>query len=640
MAESDRDRRYQARPVLLRLAHSLIRSANACVIVSLLVFGTTSAAAAEKTRNVLVLYNSTRVLPANIESDQGIREALDIQADGSIELFAEYLDIPRFGGDSYARTLASFLREKYAAHPPDVIIVGGEDTLAFLLRYRSLLFPQAPVVHGGVDASFLRSIPPLPIDVVGTPVEFDAVRTINLAFQLQPKANHLVLVTGSSVWDRRWEARLRSEVARYPAGATVEFLSGLPTGVLRSRLAALGDDAVIYTPGYFTDGDGRNFTPREAVQIMAVAAAAPIYGPLKPFIGTGAVGGYMADFLAVGRQAGQTTKALLDGATPGSLRLPASMRTAFNVDWRQVQRWGIDVNAIPRDAVVWFREPGLLDQYRSLVITATVAFLLQAALIAGLLFERRRRRVAKREAQERLLELAHMNRHVAMGGLVASIAHELNQPLGAIYNNAGAARMLIKADPPRLDEIAEILEDIQHDDKRASDVISRIRAMLAKAKVDFGSLDLNEAIGEAMKMLAADAAARGVVLKAELAPGLPAVHADRVQIQQVILNLVINAMEALPEQPGARREVVVRTARIDDKEAELSVVDSGVGIPPDLLPHIFNSLVTSKPGGMGLGLSISRTIAETHGGRIRAENLPGGGAAFHVTLPFESGKRA
>jgi signal transduction histidine kinase len=289
---------------------------------------------------------------------------------------------------------------------------------------------------------------------------------------------------------------------------------------------------------------------------------------------------------------------------------------------------------------VWFREPGLLDQYRSLVIAATVAFLLQAALIAGLLFERRRRRVAEREAQERLLELAHMNRHVAMGGLVASIAHELNQPLGAIYNNAGAARMLIKSDPPRLGEIAEILEDIQHDDKRASDVISRIRAMLAKAKVDFGGLDLNEAVGEAMKMLAADAAARGVVLKAELDPGLPAVHADRVQIQQVILNLVINAMEALPEQPGARREVLVRTARIDYKEAELSVVDSGVGISPDLLPHIFNSFVTSKSGGMGLGLSISRTIAETHGGRIRAENLPGGGAAFHFTLPFESGERA
>jgi signal transduction histidine kinase len=414
---------------------------------------------------------------------------------------------------------------------------------------------------------------------------------------------------------------------------------GLSTEAVRKRLAELGDDAVVYTPGYFADGHGKVSTPAESVKIMAAASAAPVFGPLNPFVGAGAVGGYVTSFEAMGRQAGQTVKALLDGESPASLRPPEIMPTALNVDWRQVRRWGIDENAIPRDAIVQFREPTLLEAYRTEVFIASIVFLLQAGLIIGLLVERRRRRIAEGESQARLSEMAHMNRRVAMGGLAASIAHELNQPLGAIYNNAGAARMLIKADPAKLDEIAEILEDIQQDDKRASDVISRIRKMLSKARIEMGDLDLNETIGEALKMLAADAAARGVSLKVELAPGLPKVHADRVQVQQVILNLAINAMEAMADQPEAKRALVVRTTRAGATEAAVTVADSGAGIDPEILPRIFNPFVTSKSGGMGLGLSISRTIVEAHGGKLRAENLPAGGAAFHFTLPFASGQR-
>jgi signal transduction histidine kinase len=236
--------------------------------------------------------------------------------------------------------------------------------------------------------------------------------------------------------------------------------------------------------------------------------------------------------------------------------------------------------------------------------------------------------------------MAHMNRREAMGGLAASIAHELNQPLGAIHNNAGAAKLLIKANPPRLDDITEILDDIQKDDTRASDVITRVRKMLRNAETDVGDLDLNETITETVSLLAHDAEAKGVSLKTELAPGLPKVRADRVQAQQVIVNLVLNALEAIHDQPEENRRLLVRSTRANDKEAEVSVFDSGVGIPTEVLPQIFKPFVTSKSSGMGLGLSISRTIVEAHGGHIRAENPQGGGAAFHFTLPFASPLRA
>ena len=232
-----------------------------------------------------------------------------------------------------------------------------------------------------------------------------------------------------------------------------------------------------------------------------------------------------------------------------------------------------------------------------------------------------------------------MNRRVALGEMSASIAHELNQPLGAIYNNAGAAEILIKADPPKLGEVAEILGDIKRDDQRASDIIARIRKFLRKSEFELRETDLNEAIDESMKTVAGEALDKEVVVKTEFEPGLPKVSADRVQLQQVIVNLALNAIEAMQSTPTERRVLTIRSRRADDKFAEISVTDSGGGIAPELRPRIFEPFVTSKATGMGLGLAISRTIIEAHGGHIRAENAPGGGAVFRFTLPFASAQR-
>jgi signal transduction histidine kinase len=578
------------------------------------------------------------MLPQNVITDRGLREALDRPEKPRVEVFTEYLDVPRFAGESYVRTVATYLRAKYSSRPPEVIVASGDTALAFLLKNRAHLFPDTPVVALG--ATSVRTPGQLPADVVGSPLQLDSVRTIELAFRLHPSATHLVLITGASEWDRMWEARLRSEVPRFPDRAKTEFLAGLSTEALRKRLAELKPDAVVYTPGYFEDGDGKVVTPRASAQIIAAAAAAPVYGPYDTFIDTGVVGGFMPSSLAAGQQAGQMVNALLDGAAPASLRAREATVPTFNVDWRQVHRWGIDETAIPGDAIVRFREPTFWDAHQDEVIIAVVVIVLQSALIVALLIERRRRRIAEHEARAHLSEMAHMGRREAMGGLAASIAHELNQPLGAIHNNAGAAKLLLQANPPKLVDVTEILDDIQKDDRRASDVIARARNMLRKAEIDVDDLDLNEAITETLSLLSHDAEAKGVSLKTELEPGLPKVRADRVQAQQVILNLTLNAMEAVHDLRGAKRQVVVRSARASDKEAEVSVVDSGAGIVEEVLPRIFKPFVTSKPTGMGLGLSISRTIVEAHGGKIRAENLAGGGAAFHFTLPLASAPRA
>jgi signal transduction histidine kinase len=221
-----------------------------------------------------------------------------------------------------------------------------------------------------------------------------------------------------------------------------------------------------------------------------------------------------------------------------------------------------------------------------------------------------------------------------MGELTASIAHEINQPLGAILSNADAAELLLEAGSGRLEEVRRILADIRKDDLRASQVIRRMRELLGKRPLERQPLDLNDVAAGVLQLLGADAARRGVALEIELAPGLPAVHGDRVHLQQVLLNLLLNGMEAMADTPASRRRLAVRTVP-DDTGVGIAVTDSGPGIPRERLPRLFDSFFTTKQDGMGLGLSIARSIVEAHGGRIWAQNRPEGGATFRFTVPTE-----
>jgi signal transduction histidine kinase len=229
-------------------------------------------------------------------------------------------------------------------------------------------------------------------------------------------------------------------------------------------------------------------------------------------------------------------------------------------------------------------------------------------------------------------ELAHLSRVTMLGELSGSLAHELNQPLGAIMRNAEAAELFLQDPSPDLDEVRAILADIRKDDQRAGEVIDRTRAFMKRREVERRLLDLNLLAGEVATLVRQDAEIRRVRLALETDPALPPVHGDRVQLQQVFLNLLLNAMDALNDNPPTGRRVAVRT-RSAGATVEVSVSDNGHGIPADKLPRVFEPFFTTKPSGLGMGLAISRTIITAHGGRITAENNRHGGATFTFTLP-------
>ena len=241
----------------------------------------------------------------------------------------------------------------------------------------------------------------------------------------------------------------------------------------------------------------------------------------------------------------------------------------------------------------------------------------------GVLSDITTRKNAELEAQRHRDELAHVSRVSMMGQLASALAHELNQPLGAILRNAEAAELFLQASPPDLQEVRAILADIRKDDQRAGEVIDRMRALLKRRESHWSELDLNAVTEEVAGLLRFDAEARRVKLTLELSRSVPGVRGDRVQLQQVLLNLILNAMDAMNGCEAGRRCVAVRV-RPGEEEVEVAVSDSGHGISADNVKRLFEPFFTTKPSGMGMGLAISRTIIEAHGGRLWAENNPDG----------------
>lgn len=239
---------------------------------------------------------------------------------------------------------------------------------------------------------------------------------------------------------------------------------------------------------------------------------------------------------------------------------------------------------------------------------------------------------AHRESRQRLAEIAHMNRNLTSAVYSAAIAHDLRQPLAAIQTNADAAQLFLQRDPPDLDQVGQILADIRRDNQRADQIIQRMRAMLNKTRAETVPVDLNDIGHDIASFLAGEARLRGMRLRFEPAGQALGVRGDRVQLQQILINLVLNGLDAMAQTPPEQRELLIAAAHGGD-DAVLAVRDNGTGFSD--LGRAFESFFSTKPQGMGMGLSITAGLVHAHGGRIEAENHAGPGATVQVRLPLD-----
>ena len=259
--------------------------------------------------------------------------------------------------------------------------------------------------------------------------------------------------------------------------------------------------------------------------------------------------------------------------------------------------------------------------------------LLQTVLIVLLLIQNRRHQLARDRVRKQYEEVTHAARLALVGEITASVAHEVAQPMSAILSNVETAQHMLRQPHPDVPAVLEILGDIRKDDLRADAIVRRLRVLLRKRELHFEVADLSSIVSNAVAVILPDAARRNVAIRTALEADLPRITADPVLLQQVLLNLLVNALDAMADTPQAARALVVQAERHDDTFVQVAVLDAGRGIAPEHEVRVFDSFFTTKPGGMGLGLSIAKSIVRMHGGEIWAQRRESGGAIFAFTVP-------
>lgn len=608
----------------------LARAALLLLLVQLLV----PAAAAGPVRppRVLVLYSGSRLLPANVLFDESLRRALSSSGDDSIECCGEFLDQLRFPV-LYEERMRDLLRDKYGEHPADVVVAFAAPSLEFCLRNRAALLPNAPILFSGPGSDTLAVMHGDPW-LTGLRPSFDGPATLRLALRLHPRTREICVITDPAAQPPdhaipEW-VRLSEKESRIP----FRFLHPPTWSSLPQELHALPANSVVLDLTGLGSSADPGAPPAAVMRRMSETCSAPIYSVFDPLVGDGLVGAVTTPVDALGRATAALVLQVL--SRPPGAELPAvrSLAAIPVVDWRQLRRFGVRGHLLPAGSIVRFEPPSFWRQHLALVVTTSLLFLLQSGLILALVIQSRRRHRAEIEARHRREELAHMTRVATMGELTASLAHEINQPLAAILSNAQAAQRLLGNGKANLDEIREILADIASDDQRAGEVIRRMRTLLRKGEFNPVEVDVNELVDEVAGLVRGEMILQNVSLFLDHSPVRLVVQGDRVQLQQVLLNLMVNALDAIKEVSTANRKVIVRTAPDSNgRSVRVSVQDSGVGVPPDRLEQIFEAFLTTKTQGLGLGLAICRSIIQSHGGRIGSSNNPDRGATFWFTLP-------
>jgi signal transduction histidine kinase len=583
------------------------------------------------TKHVLMIFSEARDVPGNVLMEQAAKQEMLAGSTNNIEFFTESLDASGIHNPGYYQVFGDYIRNKYSGQKLDLAMM-------FMARNFALARAMNPVLATDIPSVFVvlndLDVPKAPDGRPFTGIfeRSDIPGTFKFIFRLQPETRRVVVIGGVSANDQKTLEQI-AEMARTVDGVKFDFWTNQPVDQLCRDAQTLSAGTVILLASVQRDAAGQSFYTSEVAQMLAPGAGVPVYVLGEGSIGTGALGGSVVNFDALGTEAGKLALSALSGEPAGQIPIEVQTNGTPMVDWRALQRWDIKQGRLPVGSVIRYQPHSLWEEHRKLILFAIAGLFAQGVTIVGLLVQRRWHRRAQAQIERQRTELAHVSRVSTMGQLASALTHELNQPLGAILRNAEAAELFLQNSPPNLEEVRAILTDIRRDDKRAGNVIDRMRALYQRRSLVQGSLDLCELIADTITLTQTDAAARHVKVHAEMPPQLPHAHGDRVHLQQVLLNLILNGMDAMTAIPRARRQLTIRASETKNGNLQVTVTDRGTGIAPEDTARIFEPFFTTKINGMGMGLAISQTIIEAHGGDIWVESKGTEGTTFTFILP-------
>ena len=591
---------------------------------------TASAAAPSETRRVLILHSfGPRFKPWSAYAET-IRSEINRQSRKPVD-FVDHVLVNARANDLQAESpFVEYLGALYAGHPPDLIIAFGGPAATFVQRHRQRLFPAVPMIVTAVDHRRVQYEKLTENDAV-VPVDNNVPAVFENILQVLPGTRLIAILIGASPIERFWAEELRRELAPLTKRVELKWYNELPFEDILKDAESLPPHSAIFSVLMNVDAAGVVQETGNALSKLVSRANAPIFTYDDAYFDGSIVGGPMFSMQEGSRIAASVATRILDGEKAGDIKTPplkyaaGEIRLAADAALGDQRKQPPGREQHPLQAAQRLGKLSLADRHGR-----------RGGSVSGRAHHAAAVRAAPASSGGNGLQAAddgagHVNRFSTAGELSASIAHEINQPLGAILANAETAQLMLQSPSPDLAELKEIVGDIRRDDRRASEVVRRLRSFVTKAPFQTQKFDLNDLVSELVEFLSAHARSREITMRCELSRTPLPFYGDPIQLQQVVSNLVLNAMDAVRDAPRAQRAVTVRTSR-HRRTAEIRVEDTGPGVPPELASKIFEPFFSTKDHGMGMGLSIARTIVKAHDGQIDVEN--NNGAVFRIRLPL------
>lgn len=711
-------------------------------------------------KSILVLYSLGQSFPAIVEWDRGIRSEINSQQDIKITINTEHLDLSRYNDPDYIEKIRDLFVYKYKDAQPDLIITVFEPAMDFILNHREILFPEVPIVLGGIEESSVNH-DDLDKKIASVSQGSDTYKkTLDLALLIHESTRNVVIIAGDGYLENAWIKSARETFQQYKDHLNFTYLQGLSLPELQNEVENLPDNSLILYFPVLEDKAGREYIATEALSDISNVSRRPIYSFWEVLLGHGMVGGYLKNFQIQAQKTAGVGLNILLGKLPENTSIQIQS-SEYIFDARQLNRWSITESKLPAGSEIRFKEYSFGEEYLYRIILISVLVLAQSLIITYLVVTRRRSRRAQkalkqteqkyrtvadytndweywqnpdgsihwispssrrisgysrdeiiknpsliynmiipvdrktwedhrcneakkidrdnikyriqtpkgdirwiehtcqpvfddqgnnlgirannRDITERELyksqtsllqsELIHIERISTISTLSYALAHEINQPLSSIRSYAQAALRYMNKGRSEEENIKNALLGIVADNKRAASIVHQLRDLVKKDAIEFEEININSILKDVLNLINSEIIMKNTYVKLNLDPSNPIVIGDKIQLQQVFLNLITNSLDEMEEHKTDSRVITISSSSENSKGLRISIVDAGSGIPEDKLEGIFQPFQTTKPKGLGLGLAISKLIIESHDGKIWAENNPGRGAKFVIFLP-------
>lgn len=619
-----------------------IQSRLCCQVAVILVFLASLACSAgaqpgdqpkRDSKRVLVLHSFGRDFKPWSEYATSIRTELDRQSPWPIDIIDHSLVTARSSDEDSEKPFIEYLRALFSRRLPDLIISIGAPAAAFVQRNRQQLFADTPMVFTAVEQRRVQFSRLTANDAV-VAVRINYLAAFENILRVLPDTRTITVVVGTSPIEKFWKEAIAKEVEPVSGRVTLSWIDHLSFEELLQNAARLPPQSALFWELMIVDAAGVVHEGNTALTRLHAVANAPIFSYDESFFGRAIVGGPFLRVIDTSRETAAAAVRILGGEKASDIKVPPVEFGKPQFDFRAMQRWGIPERRLPPGSEILFREPTAWEKYRLHVLGVFAALLIQGVLISWLIYEHWRRQRAEADSLQRMNELARLNRIATAGELSASIAHEIRQPLAAIASGGSAALNWLQHKVPNVDEARSALESIVKASHRADDVIKGVRAMFRSEPTARVAVDLNELVQQVLLLVERPISSNRIALETTLEDReRPLVMADPVQLQQVILNLVMNAIEAMSTSDHRARMLHIETRFDQAGNVLLLVQDSGPGFEDKVSENLFRPFVTTKSNGMGMGLSICKSIVEQHRGTLTAASIKSRGAMFQIVLP-------